>query len=96
MPAPARRAAPKDGAIQIRTSAETKALINRAAQVRGQSLSDFVIQSARQAAENAILDQRVFLLEDKQWNELMDILDSPPAANERLRKTLAATRVWEK
>ena len=60
MSAPARR---KDDVIQIRTSAEAKAILNRAATLRGQKLSEFMLQSARRQAEETILDQRTFFLE---------------------------------
>ena len=56
MSAPARR---KDDVIQIRTSAEAKALLNRAAALRGQKLSEFMLDSARRQAEETILDQPV-------------------------------------
>ncbi|MCA3346450.1 MAG: DUF1778 domain-containing protein [Roseomonas sp.] len=49
---------PKDDVIQIRASAETKALFNRAAAMRGQKLSEFMLQSARQNALERIFDQR--------------------------------------
>jgi Protein of unknown function (DUF1778) len=43
MPAPARR---KDDVIQIRALAEAKAILNRAAALRGQELSEFMLESA--------------------------------------------------
>jgi uncharacterized protein (DUF1778 family) len=48
----------KDDVIQIRASAQTKALLNRAATLRGQKLSEFMLESARREAEDTILDQR--------------------------------------
>ena len=62
MSAPARR---KDNVIQIRASAEAKAVLNRAAALRGQKLSEFMLQSARRQAEETILDQRTFFLDDE-------------------------------
>ena len=61
MPAPARR---KDAVIHIRTTAEVKGIINQAAALRGQKLSEFMLESARRQAEETILDQRVFFLDD--------------------------------
>ena len=49
MPQPVR----KDDIIQIRAPAETKAMLNRAAQLRGQKLSEFMLDSARRQAEEA-------------------------------------------
>jgi len=61
MPTSARR---KDEVIQIRASAEAKAILNRAAALRGQKLSEFMLESARRQAEETILDQRTFFLDD--------------------------------
>ena len=58
-----RAAARKDDLIQIRASAETKALLNRAAVLRGQKLSEFMLDSARRHAEETLLDQRSFFLD---------------------------------
>ena len=55
-------AARKDDLIQIRASAATKAILNRAAAMRGQKLSEFMLESARARAEETILDQRLFRL----------------------------------
>ena len=74
MPAPARR---KDDVIQIRASAEAKAILNRAAALRGQKLSEFMLESARRQAEETILDQRTFFLDDKAHKRFLSLLDSP-------------------
>jgi uncharacterized protein (DUF1778 family) len=55
-PAPSR--ARKDDIIQIRASVETRAILNRAAALRGQKLSEFMLERARRQAEEALLDQR--------------------------------------
>ena len=49
-----RDAARKDDVIQIRASAGTKAILNRAAGLRGQKLSEFMLDSARRQAEEMI------------------------------------------
>ena len=60
-----RAASRKDDVIQIRASAETKAILNRAALLRGQKLSEFMLESARRLAEETMLDQRTFFLDPK-------------------------------
>ena len=81
------RARPKDNAIQLRASAETKAVLNRAAALRGQTLSEFMLESARRQAEETILDQRTFFLDDKNHARFLALLDSPvkPSAEVRAR-----------
>jgi uncharacterized protein (DUF1778 family) len=80
----------KDDVIQIRTSAEAKALIQRAAVLRGQKLSEFMLDSARQRAEDTLLDQRIFFLDEDAHQAFMAMLDHPapldPAAISRLNR----------
>ena len=72
MPTPARR---KDEVIQIRASAETKTILHRAAALRGQKLSEFMLESARRQAEETILDQRTFFLDDKAHARFLALLE---------------------
>jgi uncharacterized protein (DUF1778 family) len=75
MPARVRR---KDGVIQIRASGEARAALNRAAALRGQKLSEFMLESARRQAEEAILDQRTFFLDAKVHARFVALLDRRP------------------
>ncbi len=86
----------KDDVIQIRASAEAKAILNRAAQLRGQKLSEFMLDSARREAEEAILDQRVFFLDDKAHEAFLALLDAPPKPNAVLKKLMARKPVWQR
>lgn len=86
----------KDDVIQIRASAETKAILNRAAQLRGQKLSEFMLDSARREAEEAILDQRVFFLDDKAHEAFIAMLDAPPKPNAALKKLMARKPAWQR
>src|SRR5216684_2140795 len=67
----------KDDVIQIRASAETKAILNRAATLRGQKLSEFMLDSARRQAEETLLDQRVFFLDPPAHEKFLAMLDRP-------------------
>ena len=86
----------KDDTIQIRASAETKAILNRAAALRGQPLSEFMLDSARRQAEETILDQRAFFLSPEAHEAFLAMLDKPaePAAQARAR--LRRKPVWER
>lgn len=90
----AQSAARKDDIIQIRASAETKALLNRAASLRGQKLSEFMLDSARQRAEEALLDQRVFFLDAKAHAAFLAMLDSPPKPIKALKALLTRKPPW--
>jgi uncharacterized protein (DUF1778 family) len=90
MPAPARR---KDDVIQIRASAEAKAVLNRAAALRGQKLSEFMLESARRQAEETILDQRTFFLDDKAHARFL-ALDAPPKPPAKVRARFDRNPPW--
>ena len=92
MPQPVR----KDDIIQIRAPAETKAMLNRAAQLRGQKLSEFMLESARRQAEEALLDQRVFFLDAKAHEAFLAQLDAPAKPNAALRALMARKPAWQR
>ena len=93
MPTTARR---KDDVIQIRTSAEAKAILNRAAALRGQKLSEFMLESARRQAEETILDQRTFFLDDDAHARFIALLDAPPKPSAKVRARFTRKPPWEK
>jgi uncharacterized protein (DUF1778 family) len=84
----------KDDVIQIRTSAETKAVLNRAAALRGQKLSEFMLDSARRQAEEAILDQRIFILDSKTHDKFLALLDAPTKPSKQLKALLKRKPAW--
>jgi len=93
---PTRRpAARKDDVIQIRAMAGTKALLNRAAAMRGQKLSEFMLESARREAEHALLDQRSFFLDDASHAQFLALLDAPPTPSPKLTQIMSRKPAWE-
>jgi uncharacterized protein (DUF1778 family) len=86
----------KEDVIQIRASADTKAVLNRAAALRGQKLSEFMLDSARRQAEEAILDQRIFSLDAKAHGKFLALLDSPTKSNKHLKALMTPKPAWEK
>ena len=86
----------KDDVIQIRTSVETKAILNRAAALRGQKLSEFMLDSARRQAEDAILDQRVFFLTPDAHEAFLALLDAPAQPTKALQTLLKRKPAWER
>ena len=88
-------AAPRE-TINLRASAEQKALIDRAASRLGKTRTEFMLESAREAAENTLLDQRLFLLDDSDYARFVARLDEPVAPSDALRKLLATPAPWER
>jgi uncharacterized protein (DUF1778 family) len=90
-----RATARKDDVIQIRASAHTKAILNRAASLRGQKLSEFMLDSARRQAEETILDQRTFFLGPAAHAKLLAMLDAPAKPSKELRARIRRKPSWE-
>jgi uncharacterized protein (DUF1778 family) len=76
--------------------AETKALLNRAAALRGQKLSEFMLEGARRQVEETILDQRIFFLDDKAYAHFLPVIDSPPRPSAELRALFNRKAPWER
>lgn len=91
-----RESARKDDVIQIRASAEMKAMLNQAAARRGQKLSEFILESSRRRAEEDLLDQRVFFLNAKDHDKFIALLDSPPPPAKELRALFKRKARWER
>jgi len=70
-------------------------VLNRAAALRGQKLSEFVLDSARRQAEEVILDQRIFFLDAKAHERFLVLLDSSTKPSKQL-KLLMTRPAWEK
>ena len=85
---------PRDLSINLRASGMQKTLIDRAARALGKSRSDFMLEAACREAESVLLDRRYFALDADRFEEFTTLLDSPPAANSRLRRLLAEAAPW--
>jgi uncharacterized protein (DUF1778 family) len=81
--------------VNLRIREETRLLIDRAARAQGRSRSDFMIEAARRAAEEAILDQTVLHLDSQDYDAFLAILDKD-AEGEAAAKLMAAPTPWAK
>jgi len=85
-----------DVQLNIRAKEAQRALIDTAAGILHKSRTDFILDIACQAAENVILDRRMFNLDDEQYAEFINMLDAPVTANPALDTLLARKPQWEK
>lgn len=86
---------PKRETLNIRIKPEERGLIDRAAKARGKNRTEFVLEAARIAAEEAILDQAVISVTPEAYQAFLEQLDLPPEPNVRLRKTLQTPAPWD-
>jgi uncharacterized protein (DUF1778 family) len=78
--------------LEARVSAEQKAVLQRAADLEGRSLSDFLIESAQRRAEEVIREHEVIRLSVRDSLLFAEALLNPPAPSERLRAAFARYR----
>jgi uncharacterized protein (DUF1778 family) len=81
--------------LNLRIRPEERGLIDRAARLTGKTRTDFVLDAARHAAEDALLDRTRFAVSPEAHAQFLARLDAPPQPNGRLRRTLQATPPWE-
>lgn len=81
--------------LNIRIQPDIRGLIDRAAELAGRTRTDFVLEAARRAAEDALLDRTLFTVSPQAYRAFLNRLDAPPRPNERLRKTMHTPAPWE-
>ena len=82
--------------INLRAFELQRQLIDKAASIKKVSRSEFILTSACQKAENILLDQRLFLVNDETYHSFMDLLSTPPRENLALKTLLKSESPWEK
>jgi uncharacterized protein (DUF1778 family) len=82
----ARTAESKQDRLQLRLDARSKHILQRAANFRRKSLSQFVLSTALEEAEKVVREETVVTLSEADWKVFYDALVTPPAPNAALRK----------
>lgn len=75
----------KSERLMARISSEQKRLLQRAADIRGQTLTEFVVTAAQEAATRAIVDQEVIELSLRDSRAFAEGLLNPPPVSNWLR-----------
>ena len=86
---------PRRDTLNLRIAATERNLIDRAAESTGKTRTDFVIEAARRAAEEALLDRALMLVSPTAYAEFVKRLDQPARSNDRLRRTMRAKLPWK-
>jgi uncharacterized protein (DUF1778 family) len=79
--------------LEARVSTDLKRLFERAAELRGITLTDFVISTVHDAAIRTVQEHETLQLNQAATRAVVDALLNPPAPNSRLR---AALRNYQK
>ena len=81
--------------LNLRIKPEDRGMIDLAARTTGKSRTDFVLDAARDAARNALLDRTDIRVAPEVYAEFVARLDAPATPNARLRKTLQTPPPWD-
>jgi len=80
--------------INLRIAPAQRALIDQAARVANKTRTGFILDAAAREAENALLDQRVFMLSPEKLQALHAVMDAPPEPSEALRALMTRKPRW--
>ena len=81
--------------FNLRATARQEKLIKVAAERQGVNVTDFILESACQRAEETLATQVHFVLNEKQWRLFMEALDRPPHVIPQIRKLFSEPSVAE-
>ena len=85
---PASRATPDSARINLRTSPEAKALIERAAALVGTTVSSFMLLNAYEAAQRLVAQHDSLVLSDRDRDAFLAAMDDPGQPNEALKSLM--------
>lgn len=87
---------PKTKRINLRASAPQERLLRRVAQNKGQTLTEFIVQSACDAAEQESAAEGDFKLSPEKWQAFVEALERPARVHSRLSRLFAEPSILER
>jgi uncharacterized protein (DUF1778 family) len=81
--------------LNLRIRPDERGLIDRAASATGKTRTDFILDAARAAAEQTLLDQVVVVADPRAYEAFLARLDAPAQPNDALRRTMQTRAPWE-
>lgn len=82
--------------LGFRITLHQEALIRKAAEISGKNVTHFVLNSACEAAENTLIDQRIFFTDDKKYRAFQKVLEKPAQIKPNLQKLIRSNAPWER
>jgi uncharacterized protein (DUF1778 family) len=81
-------------AVNLRVRDDVRELIDSAARSESKTRSEFMIDAARRAAEETLLDRTLVRVDAAVHAAFLDVLDRPPGG-EGYSRLMAAPRPWQ-
>ena len=82
------RSAAKHDRIGARVPREVYDTLCRAAELTGATVNQFLVQAALKEAQSVIEREDVIRLSPRDWNWLLDLMESPPKPNAKLQAAM--------
>ena len=82
--------------VNLRTSSERLAVIDRAAAIRGISRTEFVLCSSEAAAIEVLNERPVIALDNEAWDNFVAALDAPVKIDPAVKAHYARTPQWDR
>ena len=89
------QSATRTAPINLRALNSQRNLIDHAAAALGKNRSDFMLEAACREAENVLLDQRLFILNQIDFEAFNQALEAPVKDNPALSKLMERKAPWE-
>lgn len=81
--------------IDLRLSDADKSMIEEAAAMTNQTITQFLVSSASERATEVIERHRRLLLNEASWNQVMDAIENPPKPAEKLKRAARRLQTME-
>lgn len=78
----------KQDRIGARVPREVYETLCRAAELTGATVNQFLVQAALKEAQSVIEREDVIRLSGRDWNWLLDLMESPPKPNAKLKAAI--------
>ncbi len=85
----------KEERINLRVSSQQKTLLANAAQARGVSVTEFILDVSVKGANDALLDRNIFVLNPAAFDEIVLKLSDVSANRAKLEKIMEIPRPWQ-
>lgn len=89
------RSQAKTERFTLRATNAQKELIARAAAIKHTTTTDFILSNACKAAEDALLDQRLFFADKETFNKFEETSERPVIAKPELIDLMRKKSPWE-
>jgi uncharacterized protein (DUF1778 family) len=86
---------PRAARLALRATPEQERVLRRADDAAHKSMTNFILESAYQAAEQTLIDKRLFVVSGNQARSLLELFERPTEDNAGLRDLFSRPEPWE-